>query len=109
MLARTTYDWNGAPAGYLETVEEAVKNTKMLADKYKEDDMVTVIPAPHSLHAASIEMIKAGHKLAKELGTCFHIHVAEEPFEVEQVKKEYDGLTPIELLDKIRSENRTWK
>lgn len=101
VLARTMYDWDGAPEGYQETVEEAVENTRVLADKYKDNDMVTVIPAPHSLHAASIEMVQAGHKLAKELGTCFHIHVAEEPFEVEQVQKEHNGHTPIELLDKI--------
>lgn len=101
VLARTMYDWDGAPDGYQETIEEAVENTRVLANKYKDNDMVTVIPAPHSLHAASIEMVQAGHKLAKELGTCFHIHVAEEPFEVEQVQEEHNGLTPIELLDKI--------
>jgi 5-methylthioadenosine/S-adenosylhomocysteine deaminase len=101
VLARTMYDWDGAPKGYQETIEKAVENTRMLANKYKDNDMVTVIPAPHSLHAASIEMVQAGHKLAKELGTCFHIHVAEEPFEVEQVQKEHNGLTPVELLDKI--------
>ena len=102
VLARTMYDWDGAPKGYVESIEDAVKNTRYLAHKYnKEEKMVTVIPAPHSLHAASPEMIKAGHDLAQELGTCFHIHVAEEPFEVEQVKKEHDGLSTVEYLDKI--------
>ncbi|MDF2596190.1 MAG: S-adenosylhomocysteine deaminase [Clostridia bacterium] len=101
VLARTMYDWNGAPQGYVETVEQAVENTRLLAQKYKDDDMVTIIPAPHSLHAASVEMIQAGHKLAKELGSSFHIHVAEEPFEVEEVQANHGGLTPVELLDKI--------
>lgn len=101
VLARTMYDWDGAPSGYVESVPQAVKNTRLLAKKYNGSGMVTVLPAPHSLHAASLDMIRAGHALAKELGTCFHIHVAEEPFEVEQVQKSYDGLTPVELLDKI--------
>lgn len=101
VIARTMYDWDGAPKGYQETIEQAVENTRNLANKYKDNDMVTVIPAPHSLHAASVEMVQAGHKLAKELGTCFHIHVAEESFEVEQVKEEHNGLTPVELLDKL--------
>lgn len=101
VLARTMYDWKGAPSGYIETIEEAVDNTRMLALKYKNDDMTGIIPAPHSLHAATPEMIKEGHKLAKELGCCFHIHVAEEPFEVEQVMAEHDGLATIEFLDKI--------
>ncbi|RYM06377.1 amidohydrolase [Sporolactobacillus sp. THM7-7] len=100
VLARTMYDWDGAPSGYVETVEEAVRNVRHLAEKYQGDDMTTIAPAPHSLHAASIDMVKAGHKLAQELDTNFHIHVAEEPFEVEQVKKEYH-LRPVELLDKI--------
>lgn len=102
VLARTMYDWNGAPKGYVETVEEAVMNTRTLAEKYNsQDGMVKVIPSPHSLHAATPEMIQAGHALAKELGTGFHIHVAEEMFEVEQVKKEFGGLTPVELLDSL--------
>jgi len=101
VLARTMYDWDGAPEGYIETVDEAVENTRFLSKKYSGNDMINVIPAPHSLHAASIEMIKAGHKLAKELGCCYHIHVAEEPFEVDEVMAAYDGLTPVELLDKI--------
>lgn len=103
VLARTMYDWEGAPAGYVETIDEAVEYTRILAKKYngKDNQMVTVLPAPHSLHAASPEMIQAGYALAKELKMCFHMHVAEEPFEVEQVKKEHHGLTTIEYLDTL--------
>lgn len=101
VLARTMYDWTGAPSGYVETIDEAVKYTRLLAKKYQNNDMINILPAPHSLHAATPEMVQAGHTLAKELGTTFHIHVAEEPFEVEQVKKEFGGLTPVELLDKL--------
>lgn len=101
VLARTMYDWKGAPEGYQESIEEAVSNTRYLANKYKDSDMVTVIPAPHSLHAATPEMIQAGHALAKELGCRFHIHVAEEPFEVEECKAAHNGLTTIEALDKL--------
>lgn len=100
VLARTMYDWDGAPQGYRETVGQAVDNTRYLAAKYNDNPMVKVIPAPHSLHAASIEMVQAGHRLAKELNTRFHIHVAEEPFEVEETKAAF-GLTPIETLNKI--------
>lgn len=100
VLARTMYDWKGAPAGYVESIEDAVKNTRYIHDKYQGDEMVSILPAPHSLHAATIDMIQAGHELAKEFGSKFHIHVAEEPFEVEQVRKEFGGLTPIEVLDK---------
>lgn len=101
VLARTMYDWNGAPSGYVESIEEAVNNTRVLFHKYEKDDMVSILPAPHSLHAATPEMIVAGYELAKELGTRFHIHVAEEPFEVEEVKKAHNGLTTIQYLNTL--------
>lgn len=101
VLARTMYDWQGAPEGYRETIEEAVLNTRFLANKYKASDMVSIIPAPHSLHAATPEMIQAGHALAKELSCRFHIHVAEEPFEVKECMEAHNGLTTVEALDKL--------
>lgn len=102
VLARTMYDWDGAPKGYQETVDEAVENTRFLAEKYNnKDQMVNIIPAPHSMHGASPEMIKAGHKLAKELGTGFHIHIAEEEYQIEQVKKDNNGKNSIEVLDDL--------
>lgn len=100
VLARTMYDWEGAPSGYVESVADATANVKHLAEKYDADDMTTIVPAPHSLHAASVEMVQAGHKLAQELDTNFHIHVAEEPFEVDQIKKDHH-MRPVELLNKI--------
>lgn len=100
VFARTMYDWDGAPLAYRETVPEAVERTRALAVKYQGNPMVTVHPAPHSPHAASPEMIKAGHRLAVELDTPFHIHVAEEMFEVEETLRDY-GLRPIHYLDSL--------
>ncbi|MBM7573429.1 amidohydrolase family protein [Aquibacillus albus] len=100
VMARTMYDWDGAPKAYLETVDQAVSRTRELAKKYQGDPMISIQPAPHSPHAASPEMIKAGHKLACELDTPFHIHVAEEPFEVEEMLEKY-GLRPAHYLDSL--------
>ncbi|MGP7816954.1 amidohydrolase family protein [Niallia sp. 01092] len=100
VFARTMYDWDGAPKSYRETVSEAVDRTRQLAIKYQGDPMVSIQPAPHSPHAASPEMIKAGHRLAKELGTPFHIHVAEETFEVDETLEKY-GLRPVHYLDSL--------
>lgn len=100
-LVRTMYDWEGAPKGYVESISKAVENTRFLHNKYKENNMVNILPAPHSLHAASPEMIQAGHELAKEFGCRYHMHVAEEMFEVEQVKKEHGGSYTVEYLDKL--------
>ncbi|MGG3622057.1 amidohydrolase [Bacillus gobiensis] len=100
VLARTMYDWDGAPTSYLETVEEVVDRTRALAKKYQGSEMIHIHPAPHSPHGASPEMIKAGHRLAKELDTPFHIHVAEEMFEVEETLEKY-GLRPVHYLDSL--------
>lgn len=100
VFARGMYDWRGAPEAYQETVPEAVARTRELAMKYQGDPLVSICPAPHSLHGASPEMVRAGHRLAQELGTHFHIHVAEEPFEVEQVEQEH-GCRPVEFLDSL--------
>ncbi|MBY9078021.1 amidohydrolase [Paenibacillus sp. HN-1] len=100
VLARTLYDWNGAPAAYRETVEEAVSRTRYLAAKYQGNGKVTIHPAPHSPHAASPEMIKAGSRLAEELDTPFHIHVAEETFEVEETLAKY-GIRTVPYLDRL--------
>ncbi|MNM10255.1 8-oxoguanine deaminase [compost metagenome] len=100
VLARTLYDWSGAPSAYRETVEEAVSRTRFLAVKYQGNQMVSIQPAPHSPHAASPEMIKAGSRLAEELDTPFHIHVAEERFEVEETLAKY-GLRTVPYLDRL--------
>lgn len=100
VFARTMYDWDGAPVSYRETVPEAVQRTRALAVKYQGNPMVTVHPAPHSPHAASPEMIRAGHRLAQELDTPFHIHVAEELFEVDEILAKY-GLRTVHYLDRL--------
>lgn len=99
-MARTMYDWAGAPLAYRETIDDAVRRTRDLAVKYQGNPMVDIHPAPHSPHAASPEMIQAGHRLAQELSTPFHIHVAEEMFEVEEILRDY-GVRPIHYLDRL--------
>ncbi|MFD2616426.1 amidohydrolase family protein [Terrilactibacillus laevilacticus] len=100
VMARTMYDWEGAPIQYRESIDDAVARTRNLAIKYQGDPMVTIQPAPHSPHAASPKMIQAGHRLAQELDTPFHIHVAEEMFEVNEIKDKY-GLRPVHYLDSL--------
>ena len=107
VLARTMYDWDGAPAGYVESIQDAYNNTKRLMQKYQ-GGMTKVIPAPHSLHAATPEMVQAGAALAREFGTPFHIHVAEERFEVEQVKEKF-SMTPLRFLDRLSVVNDAMK
>ncbi|HEU5368776.1 MAG TPA: amidohydrolase, partial [Ktedonobacterales bacterium] len=104
VLARCLYNWETGPAVYREVLEDAETRTRELAELARERDggrgMLTVQPAPHSPHAASPNMIVAGHALAQELDTPFHIHVSEGRYEVEMIQERY-GLTPIRWLDSL--------
>jgi 5-methylthioadenosine/S-adenosylhomocysteine deaminase len=100
VLARSMYDWAGAPKRYLESPEEAVRNTRDLAQGVSGDTRAFVQPAPHSIHGASPEMIQAGASLAEDLGVPFHIHVAEARYERDQ-SIETHGLSPVRFLDSL--------
>ncbi len=86
VLARCFYDWDGAPAAYRETVAQAVSHYEALHARYrdKQRHLVTVQPAPHSQHGASATMIEAGAGCAADAGEPWHIHLAEEQYQVEQ-------------------------
>jgi 5-methylthioadenosine/S-adenosylhomocysteine deaminase len=100
VLARTMYDWEGAPREYQETIPDAVARTRELWQAYRDTRDVTVCPAPHSPHAASPAMIRAGSDLAQELDTRFHIHVAEGRYERDTIRATY-GKTPMRWLESL--------
>jgi 5-methylthioadenosine/S-adenosylhomocysteine deaminase len=100
VLARTMYDWDGAPKRYRETVAGAARRVGELIARYRDDPTVSVQPAPHSPHGASPAMIRAGWEIAEAAGTPFHIHVAEGRYEGERTLREH-GATPIRHLDRL--------
>ena len=100
VLARTMYDWEGAPARYREKPVEAARRTADLIAAYAKDPLVSVQPAPHSPHGASPAMIRAGFEVAESMDTPFHIHVAEGQYEGARTLAEH-GATPIRYLDTL--------
>lgn len=100
VLARSMYDWSGAPQRYQETPKEAERNFRELHATLAGDRMAFAQPAPHSIHAASADMIREGANLSLELGLPFHIHVAEGRYEWEQ-SIELHGLSPVAYLDSL--------
>lgn len=98
VLARSMYDWTGAPRRYQETPREAERNFRELHAALRGDPRAFAQPAPHSIHASSPDMIREGAALAEELDLPFHIHVAEGRYERER-SIELHGLSPVALLD----------
>jgi 5-methylthioadenosine/S-adenosylhomocysteine deaminase len=99
VLARCFYDWDGAPAAYRETIPQAVANFEALAQRYQDRErfLTTVQPAPHSQHGASPAMIEAGAGCARDAGVPWHIHLAEEKYQVEQSLERF-GARPLHAV-----------
>jgi 5-methylthioadenosine/S-adenosylhomocysteine deaminase len=100
ILARTMYDWEGAPRRYRESVADATRRTAELIARHRGDATTLVQPAPHSPHGASPAMIRAGWEVAEAASTPFHIHVAEGRYEGERTLREH-GATPMRYLDTL--------
>jgi 5-methylthioadenosine/S-adenosylhomocysteine deaminase len=97
VLARCFYDWDGAPAAYRETVPQAIANYQALHARYRGDVLVRVQPAPHSQHGATAAMIEAGAGCAADAREPWHIHLAEEQYQVEQSLERF-GARPLHAI-----------
>jgi 5-methylthioadenosine/S-adenosylhomocysteine deaminase len=97
VLARCFYDWDGAPAAYRETVPQAIANYQALHARYRGDALVRVQPAPHSQHGATPAMIEAGAGCAADAGEPWHIHLAEEQYQVAQSLERF-GARPLHAI-----------
>ncbi len=103
LLARTFYDWDGAPARYRETPEAAHDHTLALAQRLREEHLtpwVTLQVAPHSPHGASEAMVESAVATARELNTHLHIHVAEGQYERDAMLKS-QNLTPVQWCHRL--------
>jgi len=98
VMARTMYDWEGAPKRFRETPGDAARRVRELIAAHRHDETCVVQPAPHSPHGASPAMIRAGWEVAEAERTPFHIHVAEGQYEGARTLKEH-GATPIRYLE----------
>ncbi|HKE38005.1 MAG TPA: amidohydrolase family protein [Candidatus Baltobacteraceae bacterium] len=99
VFARTWMDADYAPPQFRETAGVAAERTRELMTRYPE---ANVCVAPHSLHAASHDMIRAAAEFAREFDCMMHVHVAEASYEGEQTLERH-GVTPIALLEKLNA------
>jgi 5-methylthioadenosine/S-adenosylhomocysteine deaminase len=100
VFARAFYDPDAptkAPGRYREDRDAAARRCVELASELRDDPLVSVQPAPHSLHAASPDTIAASLEVARSLNVPCHLHLAEASYEVEMIKERY-GTSPVRLL-----------
>ncbi len=74
-----------------------IKDTEALAHSFS-SDRVWVGVAPHSVRAVPLPYLLETVRFARSRKMPFHMHVAEQPAEIEACETEY-GLRPVELLE----------
>jgi formimidoylglutamate deiminase len=82
------------------SVDEFIRDTEALRASVAKNfapDFAWVGIAPHSVRAVPLEYLKEGVNYARGQGMKIHMHVSEQPAEIEACEAEY-GLRPIELL-----------
>jgi formimidoylglutamate deiminase len=75
-----------------------IQATDTLAADYLADPLVTVGVAPHSVRAVSRDWVRTLHGWARARDLPFHMHVSEQPAEVDACIASF-GLRPVELLE----------
>lgn len=78
-------------------LEAFLSDTAALVDAYALNPRVTVGVAPHSIRAVPREWLPALHDWARSSDLPFHMHVSEQPAEVEAAVQAW-GLRPVEVL-----------
>lgn len=104
-LLRTAYfraGYNLAPdpgqIRFYESLREYIDNTSALAEEISgTSDLVSVGVAPHSIRAVTLDYLQEIVAWAKDGEYPIHMHMAEQPAEIDACRREY-GLSPIQLL-----------
>ena len=82
-----------------KTPQDALAYTKEGMQEYRNDDLISISTAPHSLYGCSKEIILEAHKLSKDFDSLINIHVSESHSEYSDIQKRFN-LTPVQLLKK---------
>lgn len=73
---------------------------KKLYEKYKDNDLISFMVAPHSMYTCSKKYLKECSELALSYNVPVHIHFCENEEEVKTIKKNYH-IDPVKALDKV--------
>lgn len=97
VVGEVLYDF---PSPNYGTVEEGLKYTEALIDKWRDNPLITIAVEPHSVYLCSPELLKKAKAIADRNGAPMVIHLSESEHEVTQIREKYGG-TPVEHLAEI--------
>jgi 5-methylthioadenosine/S-adenosylhomocysteine deaminase len=98
VVGEVIYDF---PSPNYGPVEEGLKYTEALIEKWRDDPLITIAVEPHSPYACSPVLLQKARAIADRNGVPMVIHLAETEREVAQIKEKY-GRTPVVHLADIR-------
>jgi 5-methylthioadenosine/S-adenosylhomocysteine deaminase len=97
LVGEVLYDF---PSPNYGLIEDGLRYTKSLIQKWRDDPLVSIAVEPHSLYTCSPELLTASNAIALDYHVPLIIHVAETLSEIAEVKKRY-GKGPIEHLHSL--------
>ncbi len=97
VVGEVIYDF---PSPNYGPVEEGLKYTEDLIEKWRDDPLITIAVEPHSAYVCSPELLKNLHAIADRNGAPMVIHLAESEREVDDIRERY-GRTPVGHLAEI--------
>jgi len=97
LVGEVLYDF---PSPNYGLIEDGLRYTESLIQKWRDDPLVSIAVEPHSLYTCSPELLAASNALALDYHVPLIIHVAETLSEIAEVTKRY-GKGPIDHLHSL--------
>ena len=97
LVGEVLYDF---PSPCYGPVENGLKHTELLIQKWRGDPLISVAVEPHSLYTCSPELLKKCGRTSADLDVPLVVHLSENDAEVKQVLDLY-GRRPVAHLDAL--------
>jgi len=97
VVGEVLYDF---PSPNYGPMEEGLKYTEALIDRWRDDPLINIAVEPHSAYLCSPDLLKKVKAIADRNGVPVVIHLSESEKEVDQIREKY-GKTPVEHLAEI--------
>ncbi len=97
VVGEVLYDF---PSPNYGPVEQGLKYTEALIEKWRDDPLITIAVEPHSPYLCSPDLLEKTKAIADRNAAPMVIHLSESEHEVAQVRAKY-GKTPVEHLAEI--------
>ncbi|MBN1843054.1 MAG: amidohydrolase [Deltaproteobacteria bacterium] len=91
VVGEVLYDF---PSPNYGPIEEGLKYTEALIDKWRDDPLIAIAVEPHSPYLCSPDLLRQAKAIADQNGALMVIHVSESEQEVARVRGKYDK-TPV--------------